>query len=384
MKRAAPHRSPSESASLLSPIILAVAVELSHLCTNAAQLHNAIGNQHYLCHHNIPSSTSTLPTEDGPSDAVVEAAHAHPTQAMQHYQLASEMLLLAEEYRDPSSSACAALVDINAVTGVENQDDGTTIGQNAEASLNFMLDFIADFEAEHNRCVLMAASTTTASSMSSSQQQGTPLSFTLSTSPKEQAAAVFYNMSLVCVLLGNEDRAVDFLAMVEELCLEDSTSASSGQQQGEEGEMQHLPSTPAASPPPCTGHCASVELLALSVVSSARASPPHTPAGSHAQCSPPHTPAGSHVQSSTIVEVVDTGTLLQIGKSHAIRSKNFDSLPSSVCSVPTVLPSYHKDPFGFAGGGVGSSRTDGNSGTDAEDDDGLSQASEPCLSRSTV
>jgi hypothetical protein len=304
---------------------------------------------------------------------------------MQHYQLASEMLLLAEEYRDPSSSACAALVYTNAVTGIENQDDGTTVGQNAEASLNFMLDYIADFEEEHNRCVLMAASTTTASSTSSSQQRGTPLSFTLSTSPKEQAAAVFYNMSLVCVLLGNEDRAVDFLAMVEELCLEDSTSASSGQQQGEEGEMQHLPSTPAASPPPCTGHRASIELLALSVVSSARASPPRTTAGSHAQSSSPHTTAGSHVQSSTMVEVVDTGTLLQIGKSHAIRSANFDNLSSSVCSVPTVLPSYHKDAFGFAGGGgVGSSRTDRNSGTDAEDDDGLSQASEPCLSRSTV
>ena len=360
MKRPATHRSPNEAA-LPSTAIIAVAVELSQLCTSAAQLHNAIGNQYYHDHpsDDIPPSSSTLPSEEAVGADVFEQAPA--TQAMQHYQLASEMLLLAEEYREPTSSACAALFDTTSAN-TSAEDNDTTIGLNAETSLNFLIDYIADLEKEYNRCVLMTASATFGS-----MSQGTPLSFTMSTPPNEQAAAVFYNMSLVCVLLGNEDRAVDFLSMVEELCHE-SSSCSPAPKSCQDGE--EIKATPNNSR--TQDRRADVELLALSVVSSAKVS----------SSSSLKTKPGTAMR-STKLKLVDTSTLLQVGKSHAIRSKNFvaegsaDSDPSSsACSVPTVLPSYNK--FSVLGGSLNPADADfdGLAG-DGADEDCLSQSSEP-------
>ena len=364
MKRPASHRSLYEAA------LPSVAAELASLCTHAAQLHNAIGNQYY---HDVPSPL--MPTEEqDASDAVEE--HALATKTMQHYQLASEMLLLAEEYRDPSSSACAGLVD--------------TASQNAETSLNFMMDYVADLEEEYNHSLLMPASSTKPCALS---QQGTPLPFTLTTSPNEQAAAVFYNMSLVCVLLGNEDRAVDFLAMVEELCQDSSSSSPATGSSAMDSSCQVRRVEPEeATPDTATNANANgndrrpdLELLALSVVSSANVSSPPDKDKDKDKDNPSQTGK---------VRVVDTGTLLQVGRSHAIRSNKStgaedggtDPLLSCSCSVPTVLPSYEKDAFAIAGIGKGGKHpVDGSecSYTDDEDDC-LSQASEPYRRRSTV
>ena len=311
---------------------------------------------------------------------------------MQHYQLASEMLLLAEEYRDPSSSACAGLVDA-ACTGTEENDTaGIILGPNAEAALNFMMDYISALEEEYDRSLLMTSPA--ACSTAELVSKGTPLPFALSTSPNEQAEAVFYNMSLGCVLLGDEDRAVDFLAMVEELCLDSpSSSSSSSPATGSSAtdSSYQVPRTQQEEPTPRTyanananDRRADLELLALSVVSSAKVPPSPDKDGPAAK-----------------VRVVDTGTLLQVGRSHAIRSNQnpgaedggtgTDPLLSSSCSVPTVLPSYEKDALAMAGASKKGGKHPGDKDSDGsecgcadDEDDCLSQSSEPCRRRFTV
>jgi len=237
-----------------------VAVQLSTLCTRAAQLHNAIGNQYYY-HAPLPflvtTRTNSAHCWQRESDAQTTPA------AMQQYRLASEMLLLAEEHRDATCS-------------IDQKDAKTSL-----------MDYIADLEVEHQTfkaiCMMKTSAVT--------HVEGTPMSFTLSTPPKEQAAAVMHNMSLVFVHLDRESEAVELLSMVEDLYLDS-------------------PNAEAATPSQSPHSRADVQSLTVSLAKAWL--------------------------------MMDTSALLPAGNSHAIRRPRNKKPKDRSRSVPTVLPSHQK------------------------------------------
>jgi len=386
MKRSAAHLS-SAGAGAPSPpgwsaTATAVAAELANMCTIAAQLHNALGNQHYMCHN-----------------------HPELEAALRHYQLASEMLLLAEEYRDPSSAACRGLL----------------LDQNlAETSMAVAMDRIAELEAEHGRSVHLA-SAMQGPSIDTEDKQTTaaaPLGLALAAPPREQAAAVFYNLSLACVRLNpdREDEAAELLAMVEALCLEEEDTASEAKTPAAVAVgTGHAPLlTTKNTPIPCTAAAEDDETASSGSIDIPPPSKSVVTASETASC-PTH--SSSTLLSTEAVDfeddLKDTGALLHVGKARAIRrrrhsntdggddDKHDSAWPGGVpprnrssSSVPTVLPSHlwHGEEDGFGvdvdgkGGGKAAASRDGledphgandDDDDDDDDDDQLSQSSEP-------